>query len=53
MTKQLRLGDVQTNKDDLEKATKLLAIQLLSGSPDVSKHSLDLAIFLLFKVSSP
>jgi hypothetical protein len=52
MTKQLRLGDVQRNKDDLDKATKLLAIQLMSGSSNVADHSVDLAVFLLLKVSN-
>jgi hypothetical protein len=51
MTKQLRLGEVDTNKDDLQKAIKLLALHLMSGSSSMANQSVDLAIYMLLKVS--
>lgn len=51
MTKQLRLGEVDINKDDLQKAIKLLAVHLMSGSSSMAENNADLAIYVLLKVS--
>jgi len=49
-TKQLRLGEIEVNNQEVADAMRILQVNLMSGSRDLAHDSIDLAVFFLIKV---